>query len=155
MKDLSCCWVPVCLVMAVCLRRRTWKFLNRTWRKWSGFWHSIRYTAQYHNAFDTWESPAVILLHWTTCYTAILNTVPIFPLFLSEVWRVEAQGAGSISVSTVSAFLCCQVWFGHHWGCPQALWLPQKFRWASWFYVSLFCHFIAKHLDTLFKFPSI
>lgn len=40
--------------------------------------------------------------------------VPIVSLSLSEVRRVETQGAGSVDMSTVSAFLCRQVRCGHH-----------------------------------------
>lgn len=46
MKAPSYCWVPVCPAMAVCQRRRAWRSLSKTWRKWSGFWHSIRFNMQ-------------------------------------------------------------------------------------------------------------
>lgn len=55
------------------------------------------------------------------------------PLSLSEVWCVEAQGAGGVGVSAVSAFLCCQVRCGHRWSGPQALRLPQAHRWFEFF----------------------
>lgn len=53
------------------------------------------------------------------------------PLFdLTEMWCIEAQGPGGLNLSTVAAFLCCEVWHGSHRGSIQALRLPQRFRWA-------------------------
>lgn len=49
---------------------------------------------------------------------------------LTEVRCIEAQGPGGLDLSTVAAFLCCEVRHGGHRGSTQALRLPQRFRWA-------------------------
>lgn len=133
MKAPSCCWVPVCPVMAVCQRRRAWRSLSRAWRKWTGFWRSTRCNAQPSFLWKLRKSGRCLVWH----FWAVPYIVPIVSLSLSEVRRVETQGAGSVDMSTVSAFLRRQVRCGHHRGCPQALWLPQEFRWASGIRISL------------------
>lgn len=126
MKAPSCCWVPVCPVMDVCQRRRAWRSHSKAWRKWSGFWHSTRFPCSTKLPLKPEKVRGDVSWH-----LPYLTSSHVVSLSLSEVRRVEAQGAGGIDLSTVSAFLRCQVRCGHHWGRPQALWLPQEFRWAS------------------------
>lgn len=78
--DPSCCWVPVCPVMAVYQRRRLWRFLSRAWRRWSRFWHSIRYNT--HKK-----------VREVACCT-LINTVPhtvLSPLFLCHYQKCDVS----------------------------------------------------------------
>lgn len=121
LKAPLCCWAPVCPVTAACPRRRAWRSPSRAWSRWSGSWPSTRYSVASWNHSNSSGAPPPL-----SCCTfeQYLYVVP-------EVRRVEAQGAGGVGVSAVAAFLCREVRRGRERGRPQAVRLPQEFRWVG------------------------
>lgn len=83
MKDPSCCWVPVSLVMAVYQRRRAWRSLSRASRRWNGFWHSIRYNAKLVCLWNMKKS-SIFLLPYEQCLT-------LCPLFFCPCQKCDVS----------------------------------------------------------------